>query len=126
MTTLPVGLRGSSSRKTHLTRCLVAGEVLPHVVLGVVLGQGRARLEHEEGLQALAELLVVDADDGDLADGGVLLEELLDLPREDVLATGDDHLVVATVDEQQAVVVEVPDVAVAISPSTRSLPPPPV
>ena len=37
--------------------------------------------------------------------------QLLDLGREDVLAAGDDHVVVAAVDEQPAVLVDVPDVA---------------
>jgi hypothetical protein len=39
------------------------------------------------------------------------LEQVLDLLREDVLAAGDDHVVVAAVDEQQAVVVEVAHIA---------------
>ena len=38
-------------------------------------------------------------------------EQVLDLAREDVLAAGDDHLVVAAVDEQAAARVEVADVA---------------
>ena len=42
---------------------------------------------------------------------GVVGEQVLDLAREDVLAAGDDHLVVAAVDEQPPVLVEVADVA---------------
>ena len=38
-------------------------------------------------------------------------EQVLDLAREDVLAAGDDHLVVAAVDEEAPVGVEVADVA---------------
>jgi hypothetical protein len=41
----------------------------------------------------------------------VLVQEVLDLAREDVLAARDDHLVVAPVDEQAPAGVEVPDVA---------------
>ena len=48
---------------------------------------------------------------------GVVGEQVLDLAREDVLAAGDDHLVVAAVDEQPPALVEVPDVAGDISPS---------
>ena len=66
-----------------------------------------------EGLQPLAELLVVDADHRDLDDRLVVGEQVLDLAREDVLAAGDDHLVVAAVDEEAAVGVEVADVAAA-------------
>ena len=40
-------------------------------------------------------------------------EQVLDLAREDVLAAGDDHLVVAAVDEEAALAVEVADVAAA-------------
>ncbi len=71
---------------------------------------------HDERLQALAELLVGDADDGGLFDVGVLGEQVLDLAREHVLAAADDHLVVAAVDEQASVRVEVPDVAGAHQP----------
>ena len=64
----------------------------------------------DEGLQPLTELLVGDADHRDLVDGPWSDEQVLDLAREDVLAAGDDHLVVAAVDEQPPAVVEVPDV----------------
>ena len=40
----------------------------------------------------------------------MLVQQVLDLTREDVLATGDDHLVVAPVDEQAPRGVEVADV----------------
>ena len=53
----------------------------------------------------------VDADDRRLVDAVVLGEQLLDLAGEDVLGAGDDHLVVAAVDVQEAVAVEVADVA---------------
>ena len=68
-------------------------------------------LEHDEGLQPLAELLVLDADHGHLDHPVVVGEQVLDLAREDVLAAGDDHLVVAAVDEEPAGAVEVADVA---------------
>ena len=96
-----------------VARDLVAGEVRLDVLLDLV---GRhLLLGHDDGLQPLAELLVVDAEDRDLLDRVVALEQLLDLRREDVLAAGDDHVVVAAVDEQPPVVVEVADVAGATS-----------
>ena len=81
-----------------------------------VRGQVLALADDDEGLQPLAELLVVDADHRGLVDRLVVAEQILDLAREDVLAAGDDHLVVAAVDEQPAVRVEVTDVAGAQQP----------
>ena len=69
------------------------------------------RRQHDERPQALAELLVVDAEHRDLVDAVVVAEQVLDLAREDVLAARDDHLVVAAVDEQPPAAVEVADVA---------------
>ena len=77
----------------------------------VGLAQRRPLLEHDEGLQALAELVVLDPDHRHLGDPVEVGEQVLDLAREDVLAAGDDHLVVAAVDEEAAVLVEVADVA---------------
>src|SRR4029078_2958131 len=57
------------------------------------------------------ELLVVDADRGHLDDAVVPSEAVLDLLGEDVLPTGDDHLVVAALDEEPSVLVEAADVS---------------
>jgi hypothetical protein len=65
----------------------------------------------DDRLQALAELLVVDAEHRHLGDRLVAGEQVLDLAREHVLAARDDHVVVAAVDEQAALRVEVADVA---------------
>ena len=70
----------------------------------------------DEGLQPLAELLVLDPDHRDLDHRLVVGEQVLDLAREDVLAAGDDHLVVAAVDEEAPAGVEVADVAAAEQP----------
>ena len=70
-------------------------------------------MSDDERLQPLPELLVIDPDHGHLDDALVVGEQVLDLAREDVLATGDDHLIVAAVDEEAAVGVEVADVAAA-------------
>src|SRR4051794_34919967 len=94
-----------------VARDLVAREVRLDVVPELVLRRRPARLDDDERAQPLAELLVLDADDGHLADRRVAGEQVLDLAREHVLAARDDHLVVATGDEQAAVLVEVADVA---------------
>ena len=51
-----------------LTRHLVAGEVRLDVLLDVVLAERLAVAHHDDGLQALAELLVVDPEDRGLGD----------------------------------------------------------
>src|SRR3954454_9136785 len=90
---------------------LVVREVGLHVLLELGL-VGLARpARHHEGLQRLAELLVLDADDRHLGDAVVPGQQVLDLRGEDVLAARDDHLVVAAVDEQAPAVVELADVA---------------
>ena len=66
---------------------------------------------HDEGAQPVAPLLVLDAERGGLDDLGVPADQILDLGGEHVLAAGDDHLVVAAADVEQAVLVEVADVA---------------
>ena len=49
-------------------------------------GRGHAGLQFDEGLRRLAALLILDADDGHLGDGGVLVDRLLDAARIDVEA----------------------------------------
>src|SRR4029077_10035109 len=49
----------------------------------------------------------------------VVSEQILDLTREDVLAAGDDHLVVAAIDEEATTGVEMADVATAEQPVDR-------
>jgi hypothetical protein len=78
-----------------VARDLVAREVLLHVLPEVVGRRGRTRPQHDVGVQTLAEPVVVDAHDGRLDDVVVADERLLDLQGIDVLAAGDDHLVVA-------------------------------
>src|ERR1700753_2261670 len=56
------GVAGQFVHKDDLPRDLVAGQVLLDVVLDVVLGHLAARAQDDERPQALAELLVVDAD----------------------------------------------------------------
>src|SRR3954452_18555579 len=70
-----------------------------------------ALLEADERLHRLAAVLVGDADDGRLADGGVTVEDVLDLARPDLVA-GRVDLVLLAVDEiEPAVLVHEADVA---------------
>src|SRR5207302_6914372 len=62
-----------------------------------------ARAEHDQRLDGLAPLLVGDADHGGLGDGGVLVEAVLDLDRRDVLAAGDDHVLLPVGDHHVGV-----------------------
>ena len=70
-----------------------------------------ALLELHGGLDLLAQLRVGHAVDGGVGDLGVVHEPLLDLDAVDVLAAPDDHVLLAVGDEEEAVLVEVADVA---------------
>ncbi len=63
------------------------------------------------GSEPLAEFGVVDTHHRCLDDVGMIGKQILDFQRKDVLTAGDDHVVVAAVDEPQAGFVEVPGVA---------------
>src|SRR5205823_6818200 len=69
-----------------------------------------AGAQDDERLHGLAPLLVGHAYHGDLGDGGVLVEAVLDLDRRDVLAAGDDHVLLAIGDDD-VTAVEVATVA---------------
>src|SRR4051812_5368756 len=94
-----------------VARDLVGGEVRPDEVLELALGHLAARAGHDHRAQPLAEVLVLDAEHRRLGHRLVALEEVLDLAGKDVLPARDDHLVVAAVDEQPALFVEVADIA---------------
>ena len=68
-----------------LARDLVVREVVLDVALDLVLAEVRVLAQHDERLQPLSELVVVDADRGRLLDRLVRSEQLLDLGREHVL-----------------------------------------
>ena len=82
-----------------------------HIGLELVgIRPGLCPADHESG-QPLTEFSVVDAHHRGLDDAGMVSEQVLDFQRENVLAAGDDHVVVAAVDEPQAGLVEMPSVA---------------
>src|SRR3954447_5356959 len=95
----------------HGLRHLEVRQVLAHVRPSLGLGEPGAGLLDDECREHLAELGVGHADHGGLVDLRVEVEQLLHLGGEQVLAAGDDHVVVTPIDEQVAVGVEVADVA---------------
>jgi hypothetical protein len=70
--------------------------------LGVGPGPGT---QGDHGGDLLAEEIVANPDDGGLGDGGVLVEDLLDLPWVDVVAAADDEVLLAVDDVVVAVAV---------------------
>ena len=111
MRILPVGLRGSSSRNVTVLGTLNRARCSRTWARTCSAPSRAPRSLDDERGQHLAELGVGHADDGGLVDLRVVVEQLLDLGREHVLAAGHDHVVVAAVDEQVAVGVEVAHVA---------------
>src|SRR5690606_22387956 len=112
---LPGRIAGQPLQEDHVAGDLVPGEVRRDVALHLVRGEspsgGAVPAEDDVGPQPLPELLVRNADDGGLLDGGMGGEEVLDLAGVDVLPAGHDHVVGAAVDVQPAALVEVAEVA---------------
>src|SRR5260370_26199664 len=105
-----------------LLRRLEAGEPRP-AVRDQRLRRDAARimagLQHDEAARYLAPPRVRHADHGGLEDRLVLVEHALDLGRRDVLPARDDHVLLAVVDVEVAVLVKVPDVPGAEPPFRR-------
>ena len=105
---LPVSVRGRLAHELDLARVLERRDAGLHVVLqrldhrGVA---GVARLEHAEGLDDHAALLVGLADHAALGHGRVPQQRVLDFRAADVVAGGDDHVVGAGLVEEVAVLV---------------------
>lgn len=83
----------------HVARNLVPGQVVLHVLLDLRRILGRAGFGNNEGAQPFSELHVVNTDHCHLGDIGPGFEQVLDLLGEHVLPAGNDHVVVAAVDE---------------------------
>ena len=92
-------------RKDDLARALVARQPQAEL-LDVFLRDGRGvGLELDDGARDLAQALVGDADDGDVLDGGVAHEVVLDLDGVDVLAAHDDDVLLSVDEPVEAVLV---------------------
>src|ERR1035441_4897628 len=100
------------SRPAHygarsLNFCSLPVAVLDELLLGGLL----ARPEHHRRLDRLAPPRVGYADHRDLRHGRVLVQAVLYLDRADVLAAGDDHVLLAVRDDQIVAGLAVPLVA---------------
>src|ERR1051326_363143 len=103
---LQLARRGADERVTQLDRrrAFVMRHLVAAVRHQVLLRRGRARAEDDEGLDRLAPFLVGQADDRGFRDRGMLEQSVLDLDRRDVLAAGDDHVLLAVADRDVRVV----------------------
>src|SRR5581483_3444540 len=83
-----------------------------------VVGRRRVGLvgRLDDGVHAPAPLVVDQADDDDVGDGGVVDEGALDLGRVHVGAAGDDHVDAPVGDVEEALLVEVAEVAAGAEP----------
>ncbi len=90
-------------------RALEVGQPLPGE--GDQLGGRDLAVAGDGGDDRLAPALVGQPEDGHLADGRVAHEDLLDLDRVDVLAAGDDHVLLAVDERDVAVLVDLAEVA---------------
>ena len=81
------------------------------MLLELLGGGRRTRLEHDDRVDLLTPCRVGDADHGDLLDRRVGRDRVLDLDRVDVLAAGDDHVLDPVDEVDVAVGVEVALVA---------------
>src|SRR5664280_2124936 len=118
LTTAPRPSSGSSGRTLRqlvddadLAWVLVRRHLLFAVDDHLVRRRTRSRLERYKGHDLFAEPLVRAADDGGLGDGGVGVEDLLDLARVDVVAAADDQILLPVDDEQEVLVVLIAQVA---------------
>ena len=100
--------------EVHRAGRLVPGDGRLHVLdelgrerVGALVAVG----ELHDGLDLLAHLAVGDADDGDVVDRRVQRQGVLDLLRVDVHAARDDHERLAVGEVEEALLVEVADVA---------------
>ena len=121
LSTLPTLERGRSGQTST---CLGAFTLPIRSLTNAISSAGStllpgAQLDH--GGDPLAPLLVRQPDHRAVLDGRVRHQRLLDLGRVHVEAAGDDHVLGPVDDEQEAVVVEVADVA-GVVPAVRATP----
>ena len=109
--TLPIWFFGSASTKWTTSGFLKLARRWRQNSLSSASSTLRAGTRHDHRGDALAPLDVRQADHRDLFHGAVRIEHRLDLGRRDVLAAADDHVVLASGEEDVAVRVDPPHVA---------------
>ena len=110
--TLPSALRGRPSTNTTSRGTLKRASCVPTVAHRCRRrSPPRPARQHHVGDRHLLPSRIGAADHGGLRDGRMLVQHALDLGRIDVLATGDDHVLLAVVDVEIAVGVARADVA---------------
>ena len=102
---------GQGVEEDEVARDLGSAEALAAPELERSVVDGAAGPLHDEGANALAPLRIFDAHDRDLRDVGVGFEHALDLGGVHVDAPRDDHVALATLDEEAAVAVASREVA---------------
>ena len=95
----------------HMTRTLDPRELVVEESQQLLGAQGLVLLEPHVGLGHLALVLVGHAGDRDFGDGRMAVDRLLHHARIDVVAGADDEVLDAVDEEQEAVFVEIADVA---------------
>src|SRR5579875_1069863 len=104
-----------------LPRHLVTSEAIPAVSLQLLDRRRHPGSEADEGLDRLPAVLVGDTHDGDLPNGWVLVERILDLPRPDLVAGGIDLVLLAVHHVEPTLGVHEPHVARAEPPVTEGV-----
>ena len=112
--TLPVAVLGSSSTNSTYLGTLKAASRLAQPEPQLLGVEVRARRRDDDGHAHLAPSRVGHADHGGLHDLRELQQRGLDLGGVDVLPAGDDHVLVAVTDEEEALVVDRTGVAGAV------------
>ena len=108
------GVAGELGAEVDRAGALHVGQVLPAVgdELALEVGAGVGHVDGlDDRLHLLAEVVVGHAEDGDVGHLRVQREDVLGLLRVHVHAAGDDHVRLAVGEVEEAVVVEVADVA---------------
>ena len=109
--TLPRALRGSSSTTSTCFGTLNPGKALACQRPQRLRVGGGARIGHDDGDDHLAEIRVGPSDDRRLEHAVEAVEDLLDLLRDHVQASGDDEVLGASDDLEIAIGINVPEVA---------------
>ena len=103
-------VRGKASKRASSRGACIAPEFVSDERSQFLEGWRAGHRWHDTGHRAVLPLGVCNADDGDVSDPGVLLQQLFDRCRPDHLAARDDHVIAAPEDRESARLVEFAEV----------------